>query len=238
MQASTPRKLDDARKLLAECVLFRGLSEKERDSVVNRARVRSFAAGETIFLMGDAGDSMMAVLKGTVRISTPTTDGKEIVLAIMQPREFFGEIALLDGKERSADARAMTACTLAILDRREVMAFLEHNQSAWFSIVDVLCERLRRTTVQITEVALLELPVRLAKALLRMARAEEGTTKGAPLQVRLSQRELGYIVGATRESVNKALREWQRSGMIQIEGIAIVIKKPVALEALADSVEQ
>src|SRR5260370_12956298 len=96
--------IDDARRLLANCMLFRGLVENERDAVVARARLRRFAAGETIFLMGSPADSMMAVLSGQVRISAPSPDGPEIVLAIFQPAEVFGGIAPLDGKERTVDA--------------------------------------------------------------------------------------------------------------------------------------
>jgi CRP/FNR family transcriptional regulator, cyclic AMP receptor protein len=234
MNAKTQQTLQEARRLLGGCVLFRGLSDTDRTTLVTQARIRTLASGDPIFLMGDPGDSMMAVLKGTVRISAPSPEGKEIVLAIMQPGEFFGEIALLDGKERSADAKAMTACTLAVLDRRDVLAFLEHNRDAWFRIIEVLCERLRRTTVQITEVALLELPIRLAKALLRIAAVQPGAT-GQEASVRLSQRELGHIVGATRESVNKCLREWQRSKIVQTDGNSIAILDHDALQALADA---
>ena len=233
MSAKSQNTLEEARRLLAECVLFRGLSPDERKALVTRARTRSFATGDTIFLMGEPGDSMMAVLTGTVRISAPSPEGKEIVLAIMQPGEFFGEIALLDGKERSADAKAMTACTLAMLDRRDVLAFLEHNREAWFRVVEVLCERLRRTTVQITEVALLEMPVRLAKALLRISAAEAKLSASPTAAINLSQRELGHIVGATRESVNKCLREWQRGKVVRIDGVSITILDRDALEALA-----
>ena len=102
--------LEDARRQLANCVLFRGLVTGERDAIVDRARMRHFAAGEPIFLMGSPGASMMAVLSGTVRISIPSHEGREIVLAVLQPGEVFGEIALLDGKERTADAHATTAC--------------------------------------------------------------------------------------------------------------------------------
>src|SRR6266568_6074619 len=125
MTPLSKNSLEDARRQLADCVLFRGLMADERDAIVGRARMRHFAAGETIFLMGSPGDGMIAVLSGTVRISVPSPEGREIVLAIFQPGEVFGEIALLDGKERTADARAMTACELAILERRDVFAFLE-----------------------------------------------------------------------------------------------------------------
>ena len=222
--------------LLGECVLFRGLSPKERSDLAARARMRNFPAGETIFLMGSSGDSMMAVLDGNVRISVPSPEGKEIVLAIIQPGDVFGEIALLDGKERTADAPAMTECTLAVLERRDVMAFLESNPSGWPRLVDLLCARLRHSDRQIAEMAFLQLPVRLAKALLRMADMAAGLSGArSGARIRLTQRELGNIVGMTRESVNKCLREWQRKGIIRIEDSAIVIAKRPALQKVAQN---
>ena len=185
--------------------------------------------------MGDPGDCLMAVLEGTVRISVTSPGGKQIALTIMQPGDFFGEIALLDGKERTADATAMTASTMAILYRRDVSAFLDNHPNGWPSLVEVLCDRLRRTTLQISEVALLELPIRLAKAVLRITSAERDPVNGRDAdQVQLSQRELGYIVGATRESVNKCIREWQRAGLVQIDGTTIKIVNRADFQALAD----
>jgi Cyclic nucleotide-binding domain len=110
-------------RLLGECALFRGLSPVERKVLVAKARVRTFSSGDTVFLMGSQGDSMMAVLDGNVRISVSSPAGKEIVLAIMHAGDVFGEIALLDGKGRTADAKAVSACSLAILERRDVLAF-------------------------------------------------------------------------------------------------------------------
>src|SRR6266545_4828237 len=163
---------EDARRLLGECFLFRELETEARNALFGRLHIRAYAAGETIFLMGSAGDSMMAVLGGSVRISVPSPDGKEIVLAILQPGEVFGEIALLDGKERTADAKAIAECHLAVLERREVLAFLEHHPKIWPKFVAVLCGRLRNTDQHIAELALLQLPARLAKALLRFANPE------------------------------------------------------------------
>jgi CRP/FNR family cyclic AMP-dependent transcriptional regulator len=226
-----PQILEGARRLLADCVLFRGLATGERDSVVARARMRHFTAGEIIFLMGSPGNSMMAVLRGTVRISVPSPEGREIVLAILQPGEVFGEIALLDGKERTADARAITACDLAVLERRDVMEFLERQPDAWPRLVGVLCDRLRASDLQMAELAMQQLPARLAKALLRMANSE---TLGRPADsIQVSQRELGNIVGAARESVNKCLSEWQRSGLVRIERTSIAISDWATLERVA-----
>lgn len=229
---------EDARRLLGECFLFRELEAEERNVLFGRVRVRAYSAGEAIFLMGSPGDSMMAVLSGSVRISVPSPDGKEIVLAILQPGEVFGEIALLDGKERTADAKAMSACSLAILERREVVSFLDRHPQTWPKLVAVLCSRLRNTDQHIAELALLDLPVRLAKALLRMGVVETRRGDGRVLlQVQLSQRELGNICGATRESINKCLRAWQRRGIVQIEESLITVANRTALEELAELAE-
>jgi CRP-like cAMP-binding protein len=234
--AAVIRSSEDAGRLFTECNLFRGLSKIERLALASRSQVREYTAGETIFLMGSSGNSMMAVLRGAVKISIPSADGKEIILAILQQGEVFGEIALLDGKERTADAKAMSACKLAILERQEVLKYFERNPQAWPKLVEILCERLRQTDQQFAEVALLQLPARLAKALLRFVDVQAASQlEGSKGEVELSQRELGNIVGATRESVNKCLHDWQRLGIIRIEENVIVIANRAALEKLTES---
>jgi len=230
METKDRSALDEARRLLAQCSLFRGMSPDERNVLVARAHLRRLDAGETIFLMDSPGDSMMAILEGNVRISVPSPEGKEIVLAILHPGEVFGEIALLDGKGRTADARAMSRCNVAVLDRRDVVAFFERHPNAWPKLVEVLCDRLRRTDQHLAEMALLEIPLRLAKTLLRLL--VEGNA--ASQKIALSQRELGNMVGASRESVNKCLNEWQRRGIVTIEDNFITIANRKMLEQMAD----
>jgi len=224
---------DEARRLFGDCILFRELGPDERNALFARVRIRTYSSGETIFEMGMPGDNMMAVLSGSVRISVPSPDGREIVLAILRPGEVFGEIALLDGKERTADASAMGPCHLAMLDRRDVLAFLERHPKAWTGLVEVLCGRLRNTDRQLAELTLLQLPTRLAKALLRFADTEKGTGRES-LRVRLSQRELGNICAASRETVNKCLSLWQRGGIVHVEDGLVTIAKRAALEQLAE----
>jgi CRP-like cAMP-binding protein len=226
LEQGARKAAEDGRRLLGECFLFQGLGAEERRALVTKAHMRRFATGQTIFHMGSPGSSMMAVLSGEVRISISSPDGKELLLAILQPGEVFGEIALLDGKERSADAKAHTACSLAILERRDVLTFFERHPHAWPRIVEVLCDRFRDNTQHVAEVALLHLPGRLARALLRMD-AEPRSRSGG-----LSQRELGNMVGAARETVNKCLNEWQRRGIIRIDDTAIAILDRAALELL------
>jgi CRP-like cAMP-binding protein len=214
-------------------MLFRGLVTGERDTLVARARLRHYAAGETIFLTGGPGDSMMAVLSGTVWVSVGSPEGREIVLAIIQAGEVFGEINLLDGRERTADARAMTPCDLAVLDRRDVLEFLERQPDAWPRLVEVLCERLRATDQLMAEVAMQQLPARLARALLRVLDSQQPAEEGFPDTIKLRQREIGNIVGAARESINKCLREWQRAGLVRVEGRTITIPNRSNLEDVA-----
>src|SRR5215470_9127639 len=133
--------IESGRRLLERCMLFRALDERSRHELALRARPRSFAVGERIFSMGSPGQSMMAVLVGTVRISLPTNSGREIVLADLPAGELFGEVALLDGNGRSADATALTKCELLVLERRDVIPFLEHNPTACMKLLELLCAR-------------------------------------------------------------------------------------------------
>jgi two-component system, sensor histidine kinase len=147
--------VDETFRLFSECVLFRNLARREKEALFTRVQIRDFAASETVFMIGSPGDSMMIVLRGTVQISVTSPKGQSHVLAILSRGEIFGEIALLDGRARSADAIAITDCSLAIVDRHDLLAFLEKNQGAWQNIVSVLCERLRKTDGHVAEIALL-----------------------------------------------------------------------------------
>jgi CRP/FNR family transcriptional regulator, cyclic AMP receptor protein len=221
--------IHEDRHLLAQCNLFRTLPAEERTTLITHAHIRRYAAEETIFLMGSTGDSMMVVLSGHVRISVPSPDGNEILLAVLVAGDVFGEIAMLNGKERTADARAASECRLAILNRRDMLAFFARHPNAWLGLVRTLCERLRNVDEQMAEIALMGVPVRLAKALLRMTAVQPQTGKRAS-QIRLSQREIGSLIGATRESVNKWLGRWQRMGILRIAESLITIVDRDALE--------
>jgi len=227
--------VENGRPVFGQCGLFRRLSSSEREALFARARTQKYAANDTIFLMGSPGDSMLAVLQGTIRISAPSLDGREIVLATLGAGEICGEIALLDGKERTADARAATDCMVMVLERRDVLAFFAQHPTAWPKLIDVLCERLRSADQQMAEFALSPVPVRLAKALLRLATSDGEAVNGRSVErVRLTQRELGNVVGATRECVNKYLRAWQRQGCVRIAERLIVINNRAAVEGLSE----
>jgi CRP/FNR family transcriptional regulator, cyclic AMP receptor protein len=218
-----------ARKLLEKCALFRALNEQERHDLAARAQPRSFAANEPICHVGDPGHSMMGVVVGTVRISLPTPKGRDMILADLPAGELFGEIALLDGKPRSASATALTKCELLVLERRDVLPFLERSPTASFNLMQLLCARIRRSDERMAEIAFFDLPARLARALMRSA--PQGRE---PLKLSLSQRELAEMSGATRENVNRCLREWQRHGILEMKNRWTIILRPDALHAFEE----
>jgi CRP-like cAMP-binding protein len=214
-------------KLLDKCVLFRGLSDQERTDLAAHARARTFAANEPIFHIGDLGCSVMGVVVGTVRISLPAPKGREIILADLSAGELFGEIAMLDGKQRSANATALTNCEVLALERRDVLPFLERSPKACLNLMQLLCDRIRRSDERMAEIAFFDLPARLARVLLRYPTQGRGTPR-----LSLSQRELAEMSGSTRENVNRCLRDWERHGILQLKNRWTIILKPDALHAL------
>jgi CRP/FNR family cyclic AMP-dependent transcriptional regulator len=233
MSRTSESLIEDGHRLLMECPLFKPLEEDVRYQLAARARRGRFRAGEVIFHMGSDGQSMMAVLTGRVRISIPSPQGKQVVLADLPAGEIFGEIALLDGRGRSADATALTNCDLVVLNRRDVLPILKQHPDVCLTLLEVVCRRLRDADERMTDVLFFNAPVRLAKIILRgaLARCEAGVGD-AGLKVALSQRELGNMAGVRRERVNYCLREWRRRGIIELKDGWIVVLKPSMLEEL------
>jgi CRP/FNR family cyclic AMP-dependent transcriptional regulator len=219
-----------ARKMLERCALFRALGERERIDLAAHAQPRTFAANQPIFHLGEPGYSMMGVVVGTVRIWLPTPKGRDIILADLLAGELFGEIALLDGKARSANATALTNCELLVLERRDVLPFLERSPTACLNLMQMLCSRVRRSDERMAEIAFFDLPARLARVLLRYPATGRG-----PAKLALSQRELAEMSGSTRENVNRCLRDWQRQGILDLKNRWTIVLRPEALHALEET---
>jgi len=224
----------DPRALLAQHFVLAQLTPEELDRVVAMASERQLTNGKVIFQKGDPGTSLMAVLSGRVRISAYSEDGKEIILNIIEAGQVFGEIALLDGKARTADATAMGPTTLVVLDRREFIPFLERNPRIAIRLLEVLCERVRRTSEMVESVAFLDFGARLARLLLRLAETYgEEVDDGIRINLKLSQTDLGNLIASTRESVNRQLNAWSEEGVVALERGRITILDQDALEDLA-----
>jgi CRP/FNR family cyclic AMP-dependent transcriptional regulator len=206
--AETRKEIEEG---LGRSFLFPLLNPSERERFIAAAHPRSWPAGATIFVLDDPGTSMMLVRTGTVRIGYPTPEGRTFLLAELGPGSVFGEIALLDGGPRSADATAATDCTLWAFERRDFLPLLEHNWKLAEAVLRVVCGRLRSADAHIADLAFSDLPGRLAKTLI--ARAQPGP-RGAPPRVSDTQGALAAMVGGSREAVNRCLKKWEGEGMI------------------------
>jgi CRP/FNR family transcriptional regulator, cyclic AMP receptor protein len=222
----------DAIHLLGKCLLFRALDESTRRELTARAHRRSFSSGEPIFHIGAPGQSMMVILTGTVRVSLPGPRGKVIILADLNAGELLGEVALLDGKERSADATALTKCDMLVLERRDAMFFLEKRPDLSLKLLELMCARLRLSDERMLEIAVFDLPVRLAKVLLD--RTGQLGSAGAKSKLSLSQVELAIMINATRENVNRCLRNWQRQGIVDLDKRWIIILRRDTLRSIVE----
>ena len=224
------------RALLAQHFLLAKLEDSALDTLLAIASERRFTNGQVIFQKGEPGTSMMAVLSGRVRISAYSEDGREIILNMVEPGQLFGEIALLDGKERSADATAMGKTDLLILDRRDFLPFLEHKPKIAVQLIEVLCSRLRHTSEMVESIAFLDFGARLARLLVQLADNYGKETEGGLLiDLRISQADLGNLIASTRESVNRQLSAWTQEGVISIKQGKITLLDLESLELVAQS---
>ena len=223
----------EKRRLFERHALFGILADEDVDALLMHARFEQYPAGHLIFARGSPGGSMMAVLRGSIRISTSSPQGRDVVLAILGAGEIFGEMALLDGGERTADAFTMSDCELLVIDQRDFIPFLKARADLCIAFLRLLSQRLRRTD-ELVEAAMFErLERRLAKALFQLA-STGGTDNGAKarLKVKVSQQELSEIVGASREQVNRQLRVWERAGVLELGRRRLFISDLDALEEL------
>ncbi|MGH7152298.1 MAG: Crp/Fnr family transcriptional regulator [Acetobacteraceae bacterium] len=226
---------DAKRAALLTSPLFEAMKPDELDEVLRLSSERRFPRGASIFQKGDEGSSMMAVLTGRVRVSSVSAEGREVTLNVIKPGQVFGEIALLDGKPRSADCGAIEETTLLVLDRRNFLPFLRRNEGLYLRLLAVLCEKLRQTSTALEDLALFDLPARLARVLLKLAtdygrQGKEGTR----IDVKMSQRDLSNLVASTRESVNKQLRIWRDDGVVDFDSGYLVVCRPDELRMLVE----
>lgn len=211
------------------------LPREELDRLAQRVSTKTYRPGQSVFMKGDPGTTLMAVLKGRVRISCFAADGREIVLAVLDPGEVFGEIAMIDGGERTADAVAQEDAELLILHRRDFFPILEANPRVALRLLEILAGRLRRTDQQIED-NYLPLRPRLAKRLLFLAdHYGKPVDGGVQIAIRLPQTLLASMVGTTREAVNKQLGEFRNAGLIGMgRGTVTICDRPGLEEILTD----
>jgi CRP-like cAMP-binding protein len=214
-----PADAIDKRALLANHPLFGKLAPEELERLVAYMRLVRQPARTVLFRKGDPGTHMVVVVRGRIKVCTHSEDGKELVLNLINPGEVVGEVALLDGSDRTADAVTLTDSDLLILERRDFIPFLQRHPDSCMRLFAVLCDRLRKTSELLEEALFLEGSSRLAKRLVHLAEIfGKPVPGGIKIDISLSQQQLGNMVGMSRESMNKQLKQWRQDDLIHIEG--------------------
>ena len=211
-------------ELLGSTQLFGSLEEADRHAVAEEMREVGFDASQVIFARGDAGREIFLVVKGRVRLSVLTAEGRELSFAHAEPGAIFGEIAMLDGGPRSADATAVNKVTALSLSKPAFKRLVDTLPVVGEAAIRFLCSRVREADQQLEAIALYPIEGRLARFFLAAARQKApGTEEGrVTIELPMSQSELALLIGASRPKVNTALSLLESSGALERSGNKIV----------------
>ncbi|MCU0241584.1 MAG: Crp/Fnr family transcriptional regulator [Vicinamibacteria bacterium] len=206
-------------EILRNLPIFSGLSDQDLAGLASLA-TRKFCPKDTVvFFENDQGDSFFAIVSGRIKVTILGDDGKEVILSVLGPGDFFGEMALLDDEPRSATAIAAVDTELLCLKRVEFHGAVQRNPTIVMGLMHVLTARLRKANHQISTLALLDVYGRVARVLLDIAREEGKRLKDGRIAFhRATHQELANRIGTTRETVTRMLKDLERQGLIQVDG--------------------
>jgi CRP/FNR family transcriptional regulator len=209
---------------LGSSPLFAALDAEAQGVLRNRMDEVRLARGETLFNEGEPGDRLYVVTQGKIKLGRTAVDGRENLLAVLGPGEMFGELSLFDPGARTATATAITASSLLGLGHDDLQPLLTQRPEVAARLLAALARRLRRTNEAMADLVFSDVPGRVAKALLDLAqRFGVESEDGLRVTHDLTQEELAQLVGASRETVNKALADFASRGFLRLEGRAVVI---------------
>ncbi len=213
--------------------LCAGLSSNDLQALARDLVPRRFAAGETLFREGDPGQALYLLAAGQVRIYVQGEEGQETSVNLCGPGDVFGELAVIDDRPRSASAVAGEEALAYVLSRDLFRAHVRRCPQLALNLLNALSVRVRYNTEQVGSLATLDIPARLARkllALVEMHGVPDGD--GVRIEVALTQSDLASLIGATRESINKALAAFRRQGLIRLADGRIVVVDRERLAAL------
>ncbi len=212
-------------EVLARAGIFQGVEPDARAALVANMAFQELSRGGTVFDEGEQGDSVYIVLAGKIKIGRKAPDGRENMLAVMGPSDMFGELSVFDPGPRTATATAVTDVRLARLQHTALRAWMSDRPQIAEQLLRVLARRLRRTNDALADLIFTDVPGRVAKNLLQMAQrfGERQADGSLRLTHDLTQEELAQLVGASRETVNKALADFAARGWLRLEGKSVVL---------------
>jgi CRP/FNR family transcriptional regulator, cyclic AMP receptor protein len=214
--------------LLHETDLLRSLPPEDLEAVAAACRWRAFRRGQLVFTAGDPGDSLVVVISGQVKVVVRSADGGELTLRIIHPGGVFGELGVADGGARSADAETLTEFRLLFVPRQTIQDVCSRTPSVAQALVGSIAATLRLLTEATSDLVFLDLPRRVAKVLLSQPRDDAGV-----IRQKISQEEIAHQVGGTRQSVNAALRGFERRGWIEVRDRGVTVKEAAVLGRFA-----
>ncbi|GEP54208.1 Crp/Fnr family transcriptional regulator [Reyranella soli] len=200
--------------LFARHPLFSALAEDQARELLRRAPVKRFQAGEIVFRRGDPGDGLYGVLTGSILIVAESAKGSDLIINKHGSGEVFGELAMLDGKGRSAAAVAHETSELIHVRRDKFLPVLRQQPDAMIHIISFISNRLRRITDVFEDAALLDVPTRLAKQIVMLSEATGAPD--SPVTLRITQNDLARMLGVSREFVGKQLVAWRAAGIVEL----------------------
>jgi CRP/FNR family cyclic AMP-dependent transcriptional regulator len=206
--------------------LFSSFPEEQLRMLASVVTRRSVARSTTVLAAGDTTDSLYIVLSGRLKVMMSDADGKEVILSILGPGEFFGEMGLIDDSPRSASVVAIESCELLSIAKRDFKKCLAENFEMAMAVMRGLVRRLREADRKIGSLALLDVYGRVARLLLDMSENVEGekiVTK------RLPKQDIAKMIGASREMVSRVMKDLQMGGYIEVRGSNIVLRDSIVL---------
>ncbi len=218
----------DLAGLLRQTSLLSSLSAEDLQAVAAVSRLRTFRRGQVVFTRGDQGDTWIVVVSGRVKVVIRSADGAELTLTIIQPGGAFGEISIADGGPRSADAETLEETQLLLVPREAIHEICARVPSAAQALTRSMARTLRRLTEAASDLVFLDLPRRVAKVLLSQPRGADGS-----IRLKMTQEQLAHQAAGTRQSVNAALRGFERRGWIEIQDRSVIVKQAAALDRFA-----
>jgi CRP/FNR family transcriptional regulator, cyclic AMP receptor protein len=216
--------VDDRQSVLSRAPLFEALDEDGARALRSRMTDVELSRGERLFAEGDEGDRLYVVLEGKIKLTRAAPDGRENLLSVVGPGEMFGELSLFDPRPRTASASAITDARLAALAHDKLLIWLTGRPEVALHLLRALAQRLRRANDVMADLVFTDVPGRVAKQLLDLAdRFGERQDDGLHVNHDLTQEELAQLVGASRETVNKALADFVTRGWIQLSARSVVL---------------
>jgi len=216
--------MEGVQDTLARAGIFQGVDPAAVSALIADMETATFPRGTTIFEEGEPGDRLYIIIEGKVKLARHAPDGRENLLSVMGPSDMFGELSIFDPGPRTSSAVCVTEVTAATMNSEMLKQWIDNHPEISQQLLRVLARRLRRTNASLADLIFTDVPGRVAKTLLQLAN-RFGTQEGGALRVNhdLTQEEIAQLVGASRETVNKALAEFVQRGWIRLENRAVVI---------------